>query len=71
MPKKYEVLHAIDKHNKEKVGTQFAKTIKIRESTYDMLVDLKKNDKKLKSLDDVIINLITLVAILHGDGQYE
>ena len=66
--KKVKILTEIDRANRDKLGTQFVRPVKLRESTVNILRTMKKNDRKMKSIDDVIVALIT-VATLMAEGE--
>lgn len=59
-PKMKKPKDALDALNLLTKGTQMTKNIKITESVYNKLIEYKKNDKKIKSLSEVIASLIAL-----------
>jgi len=61
------IIDSVDMLNLKEKGTQYSKNIKIKESTFFILHDLKENDSSLKSIDDVIMKLIVAFAMV----QYE
>lgn len=65
---KIKPAYALDLINLSNEGTQYTKSVKLKESTYNMLRDLKASDPKLKSLDDVVVNCIAITAI-HSAGK--
>ena len=50
--------------NLKEKGTQHTKSVKLKESTYNVLLDMKINDPKMKSIDDVIVNTIATLALM-------
>ena len=67
--KKLKILQEVDKANINKKGTQFAKNIKIRESTYDLLGNIMDSDSSYRSRDDVIVALITIAALVANQDK--
>jgi len=67
--KKLKILEAVDKANLSKKGTQFAKNIKIRESTYNLLNIIMDSDSSYRSRDDVIVSLITIAALVANQDK--
>lgn len=55
---------ALDMINLKEKGTQHTKSVKLKESTYNVLLDMKINDPKMKSIDDVIVNTIATLALM-------
>ena len=53
---------ALDQLNKERYGSVNTKSVKLKESTYEVLLDMKKSNN-FKSIDDVIVKCVTLVAL--------
>lgn len=59
-----EPITTIDMLNLKEKGTQYSKSIKIKESTFFILQDMKDNDEKMKTIDDVIQHLIVLASMV-------
>ena len=57
--------NALDLYNLNKVSTQFVKSIKIKESTYNVLHDIKTHHKGVKSMDEIIV--LGLLALAGAD----
>jgi hypothetical protein len=53
---------ALDLIDLKKHKTQHTRSVKLRQSTYDALLDIKKANK-YKSMDDVIVHFVTMVAL--------
>jgi hypothetical protein len=52
----------LDNINLASHTTKNTKSVKLRESTYNTLLDIKKNNN-FRSIDDVIVKCVTLVAL--------
>lgn len=57
-----DVRNALDLYNLRNDKTQHVKSVKLKESTYNMLSDMKQHNDGLKSLDDVICHLALITA---------
>lgn len=66
--KRVKPMDALDLFNLREQGTQHTKSVKLKESTYNFLNGMKAQDRKLKSLDDVIIHMATIIALRTGDN---
>ena len=53
---------ALDMMNKDKYSTAMSKSVKLRESTYKVLMDMKINND-FNSLDETIVSCILFVAM--------
>ena len=58
---------ALDMMNKQKHSTVMSKSVKLRESTYKVLMDLKINND-FNTLDDAIVSCVLFVAINNKNG---
>lgn len=56
------IITNIDLLNLKEKGTQFGKSVKLRESTYMILHDIKDNNEEMKSIDDVVLALIQIAS---------
>lgn len=61
-PKLEDVGNALDLYNLRKDTTQHIKSVKLKESTYMMLSDMKEHNSDMKSIDDVICHLALITA---------
>lgn len=62
-PKIEDPVDMLDAYNLRHEGTQFVKSIKIRESTYNVLHDLKTHNDNVKSVDDAIMHCVLITAM--------
>ena len=53
----------VDAMNLKEKGTQFTKSVKLKETTYNFLLAQKKENKDMKSIDDVIIAMSQIAAL--------
>ena len=53
---------ALDMMNKDKYSTMMSKSVKLRESTYRVLMDMKINND-FRTLDETIVSCILFVAM--------
>ena len=66
-------LDPVDEYNLRQSGkgTQFTKNVKLRESTYNILQGIIKNDFSgdIRTLDDAVFHTV-LIASMVGSGMY-
>jgi len=65
------IIDSVDMLNLKEKGTQCSKSIKIKESTYFILDDLKQNDSKMKTIDDVVMKLVLAFAMVQYTEKVE
>lgn len=59
-----DIMYGIDALNLKEEGTQYSKVVRIKESTFFLLHHFKDNDDNFKTIDDVIVSLIQVAALV-------
>lgn len=59
-----DIMYGIDALNLQELGTQYSKVVRIKESTFFLLHHLKDNDESFKTIDDVIVSLLQVAALV-------
>jgi len=58
-----EVKNPLDLLNLRETKTQHCKSVKLKESTYNVLCDLRDGDPSMKTIDDVVMQGLAALAL--------
>ena len=64
---KIEIENPLDALNLREKKTQYSKSVKLRESTYNVLCDMRDHNDDIKNIDDVILSLIAIAGLVGSD----
>jgi len=53
----------LDAYNLKTEKTQYCKSVKLRESTYNILTDIRDHNTDVKTIDDVVMKILLALAV--------
>ena len=53
----------LDAYNLKEETTQHTKSVKLKESTYNLLTDIRDHNSNVRTIDDVVVEILLMLAI--------